>query len=337
MVSLRIALALTAATAAFDAAWADRNDDAKGALTLVIENDSLSSGADRNYTSGVKLAYVSPVEVMPKWVRRLDGLTRAFTNARPSFWGAAVGQSIFTPQDISAVPAPPNQHPYAGWLYGQVLIAAEENVIARDPRFVDLYELEFGIVGPAAKGKEAQRGIHRELGAPDPKGWDSQLRDEFAFAATIERRWRAERVLPVGGIEIDAAPGIGVTLGTLRTEAKAGATFRLGENLASDYGAPRVRPGLGGVGYFKANADFSWYLFGGVDVRAVGRNLFLDGNTFQDSARVDRKPLVIDAQAGLAVQTGDWRLAYTYVTRTEEFEGQGEQQDFGALAVSWRF
>ena len=55
------------------------------------------------------------------------------------------------------------------------------------------------------------------------------------------------------------------------------------------------------------------------------------------SASVDRKPFVADAQLGVAVQTGDVRLAYTYVTRTEEFEGQGELQDFGALALSWRF
>lgn len=335
----RLALAATAAVFATPAMAEDRPDNEKGTLTLVGENDSLSSGADRNYTSGIKLAYVSPVDVMPKWVRKLDGLTRAVTNARPSFFGVAVGQSIFTPQDISANPPPPNQHPYAGWLYGQVMMAAEENVIARAPRYVDLYELEFGMVGPAALGRQSQRGIHQALGAPDPKGWDHQLKDEFAVAATLERRWRAEKVfdnLP-GDIEVDAAPGIGVTLGTLRTEAKVGASFRLGQNLASDYGAPRVRPGLGGVGYFKADHMFSWYLFGGVDLRAVGRNIFLDGNTFRDSAHVDKKPFVVDAQAGLALQTGDWRLAYTYVTRTEEFEGQGEQQDFGALALSWRF
>jgi lipid A 3-O-deacylase len=337
--AFRLALAAGAATAACVApAWAERPEEAKGALTLVVENDSLSSGADRNYTSGIKLAYVSPVNVMPKWVRGLDGLTRAFTNARPSFWGAAIGQSIFTPQDISLTPPPANQHPYAGWLYGQILIAAEENTIAEDPGFVDLYELEFGIVGPAAQGRQAQSSIHQLLGAPDPKGWDFQLKDEFAFAGSIERRWRAERVLPaLGGIEVDAAPGIGVTLGTLRTEAKLGAVVRVGDNLSADYGPPRVRPGLGGVGYFKADERFSWYLFGGVDFRAVGRNLFLDGNTFVDSLRVDKKPFVVDAQAGLAVQTGDWRVAYTYVTRTEEFEGQGEQQDFGTVALSWRF
>lgn len=335
----RLALAASAAFLATPANAFERPEEQKGTLTLVGENDSLSSGADRNYTSGIKLAYVSPVNVMPKWVRKLDGLTRAVTNARPSFFGAAIGQSIFTPQDISAVPAPPGQHPYAGWLYVQLMMAAEENVVARDPRFVDTYELEFGMVGPSAQGRQAQSGIHQLLGAPHPSGWDSQLHDEFAFAASIERRWRAEKViegLPFD-LEVDAAPGAGITLGTLRTEAKIGSSFRIGQHLSDDYGPPRVRPGLSGVGYFKAAQPFSWYFFGGVEFRAIARNLFLDGNTFRDSARVDRKSFVADVQAGVAVQTGDWRLAYTYVTRTEEFKGQGEQQDFGALALSWRF
>ncbi|MDZ4778059.1 MAG: lipid A deacylase LpxR family protein [Alphaproteobacteria bacterium] len=335
----RLALAASAAMIATPAFAEDRPEEVKGTLTLVGENDSLSSGADRNYTSGIKLTYISPVNVIPKWVRNLDGLTRAVTNARPSFFGVAVGQSIFTPQDISLNPAPANQHPYAGFLYAQILMAAEENVVARDPRFVDLYELEFGMVGPSAQGQEAQSSIHQLLGAPEPLGWESQLHDEFAFAVSLERRWRAEKVferLPFD-LEVDAAPGIGVTLGTLRTEAKVGAAFRLGQHLSDDYGPPRVRPGLSGVGYFKASQPFSWYFFGGVEFRAVARNLFLDGNTFRDSPSVERRPFVVDVQAGVAVQTGDWRLAYTYVTRTEEFEGQGEQQDFGALALSWRF
>lgn len=312
-------------------------DPVKGTLTLVGENDSLSSGADRNYTSGIKIAYVSPVGVMPKWARGFEDVTRAVTNTRPSFWGVAVGQSLFTPEDISVKPAPKDQHPYAGWLYAQVLVAAEENVIAREPRYVDLYELEFGMVGPSALGLQSQRGIHQLLGAPQPKGWDSQLRDEFTFAGTVERRWRAERVINTLGLEVDASPGVGVTLGTLRTEAKAGASFRIGQNLARDFGPPRVRPGLGGVGYLAPGDGLSWYVFAGAELRAVARDIFLDGNTYRDSARVDKKPVVADFQAGAAVQAGDWRLAYTYVTRTEEFKTQGRQQDFGALALSVRF
>ncbi|MBI1251764.1 MAG: DUF2219 family protein [Alphaproteobacteria bacterium] len=318
----------------------DAPETSEGVLSFVVENDSLSSGADRNYTSGVKLAYVSPSDRMPKWIRDRDGFTRPISGSDPDYWGIAVGQSIFTPSDIQTVPPPADQHPYAGWLYLQVMMAAEEDTppgVA--PGHLDLYELEFGMVGPAALGRQAQRGIHSALGAPDPQGWDYQLEDEFAFDVSFERRWRALRLYTdyvPGGLEMDVTPNAGVTLGTLRTEAKLGAALRIGYGLDGDYGPPRVRPGLSGVGHF-AERPFAWSFFIAADGRAVARNLFLDGNTYRDSRSVEKENFVVDVQAGVTVQIRDVRLAYTYVVRTDEFTTQNEEQDFGALALSVRF
>ena len=193
------------------------------------------------------------------------------------------------------------------------------------------------MVGPSALGQEAQSGIHQILNAPEPLGWDSQLNDEFAFAVSFDRRWRATRLFidVQGGLEFDLTPSAGATLGTLRTEARLGATARIGWRIDNDYGPPRVRPSLAGVEHFKGG-PLSWSLFAGVQGRAVAQNLFLDGNTFEDSASVERNPYVADFQTGFTISAGDWRLAYTYVWRTEEFETQPTRQDFGALALSWR-
>jgi hypothetical protein len=319
-------------------AFAERPAEEKGVLSIAVENDSLSSGADRNYTSGVKLAYVSPSEGVPDWLEGAGGFTRAISGDAPDFWGVAIGQSIFTPENINVVPAPADQHPYAGWLYMQIMVGVEDDREgARRGRFLDTYELEFGIVGPSALGEEAQRGIHEALGAPDPQGWDSQLHDEFAFAVSYDRRWRAARLFGdfLGGLEADLTPNAGITLGTLRTEVRIGAIARIGQRIDNDYGPPRVRPSLSGVEHFEGGA-LSWSIFAGVQGRAVARNLFLDGNTFEDSASVERNPYVADFQTGFSISAGDWRLAYTYVWRTEEFETQPTRQDFGALALSWR-
>ena len=315
--------------------------DSEGVFSLVVENDSLSSGADRNYTSGIELSYTSPAANpnIPDW---LENAARPFTHslsqADPSFWGIAIGQSLFTPQDIQAVPAPPDQHPYAGWLYMQLMVAAEQLPVGDVGGHLDTYELEFGMVGPAALGEQSQAGIHRLLGAPHPKGWASQLRDEFAFAASFDRRWRW---LPFGipgiaGLAFDVTPDVGFTVGTLRDEARAGLTMRIGDRLASDYGPPRVRPSLAGVEHFY-NAAFSWNLFIGAEGRAVARDLFLDGNTFRDSAHVDRIPYVGDFQAGVSLSAHEWRMTYTFVWRTDEFTTQHGRQDFGSLSFSRRF
>jgi lipid A 3-O-deacylase len=338
-------LSLWAAGAALAAAWPgaalaqDSTADTRGVFSAAIENDSLSSGADRNYTSGIKLAYISPAEGVPDWLQGAGGFTRAISGDEPDFWGISLGQSIFTPEDINAVPAPPDQHPYAGWLYMQIMIGVEDDSSpGRGSRYLDTYELELGIVGPSAMGEEAQRGIHAWLGAPDPQGWDSQLNDELAFALSFDRRWRALRVfadIVPGGLEADLTPSAGLTLGTLRDEARAGLAVRIGQRIDNDYGPPRVRPSLAGVEHF-AGGPLAWSLFAGVQGRAVARNLFLDGNTFEDSPSVERNPYVGDFQTGFTVSAGDWRLAYTYVWRTEEFATQPTRQDFGALALSVR-
>jgi hypothetical protein len=314
--------------------------DSEGVFSLVVENDSLSSGADRNYTSGIQLSYTSPNNArIPAW---LDNAATPFTQfisqADPTFWGIAVGQAIFTPQDIQAIPAPPDQHPYAGWMFMQLMVAAE--IAPTDTRggHLDTYELEFGLVGPSALGEQAQNSIHKALGAPSARGWDSQLHDEFAFAASFDRRWRW---LPFGipgvaGLSFDVTPQVGFTVGTLRDEARAGFVLRLGNPLTSDYGPPRVRPSLAGVEHF-SNVPFSWNVFFGAEGRAVARDLFLDGNTFEDSAHVERIPYVADFQAGFSMSLHQWRMTYTFVWRTDEFTTQNSRQDFGSLSFSRRF
>ena len=129
----------------------------------------------------------------------------------------------------------------------------------------------------------------------------------------------------------------GFSLGNVLTEASAGLTLRVGSNLGGDYGPPRIRPSLAGAGFFAPAGTFSAYLFAGVQGRAVARNIFLDGNSFEDSPSVDKKHFVADFQAGVVMQFNDIQLAYTFVTRTKEFETQDDRQTFGALSVSFKF
>ena len=82
---------------------------------------------------------------------------------------------------------------------------------------------------------------------------------------------------------------------------------------------------------------FNWYLFAGVDGRAVARNIFLDGNTFRDSHSVDKEIFVGDIQMGIVLTKGDVRLGYTHVFRSREFKTQKESyQQFGAVSLSFQ-
>ena len=70
----------------------------------------------------------------------------------------------------------------------------------------------------------------------------------------------------------------------------------MGWNLSADFGDPLIRPA--GVTspplVWDPRKTYSMYLFAFVDGRAVGRDIFLDGNTFTDSHSVTRKTFVGD-------------------------------------------
>ena len=97
-----------------------------------------------------------------------------------------------------------------------------------------------------------------------------------------------------------------------------------------------MRPSLAGVEHFYDDS-FAWSIFIGAEGRGVARDLFLDGNTFRDSAHVERIPLVGDFQAGFSMSLHEWRMTYTFVWRTDEFTTQQSRQDFGSLSFSRRF
>jgi hypothetical protein len=79
------------------------------------------------------------------------------------------------------------------------------------------------------------------------------------------------------------------------------------------------------------------YIFAGVEARAVARNIFLDGNTFESSRHVSKFPLVGEAEMGFAVTWGCVRLAYTHVFLSREYHTQADNHQYGALSIAVRF
>jgi len=114
---------------------------------------------------------------------------------------------------------------------------------------------------------------------------------------------------------------------------------RIGFNLPDDFGPVRVEPSLPGSYYFEPRKEgaVGAYVFVGVDGRAVARNIFLDGNTFESSRHVDKNNFVGDLQYGAAIAWDRFRLTYTHVFRTREFTTQRGADQFGAISLSVRY
>lgn len=311
-----------------------------GTWTLLMENDRFAD-TDRHYTHGTRLAWVSDkTGTGPGWVRDLLGRAYPFADVRGGRIGFALGQNIYTPENISRSDLIADDRPYAGWLYGAASVHAEtrQNFLGRKLDVLDTVEMQLGMIGPPALAESTQKTVHELIDTTRPRGWAHQLDTEPGLALIAERKWRTpETKLGAGGIAFDVLPHLGAALGNVYTHVNAGAMARIGRNLSFDYGPPQIQPALSGLEAIDSGGELGWYLFAGVEGRAVGRNIFLDGNTFSDSHHVDKRTLVGDFQVGAALIAGRYRLAFTHVFRTREFAGQGEPDRFGTVSISARF
>jgi hypothetical protein len=299
-------------------------------ISVVLEND-VFAGFDDDYTNGIQVSYLARPDLLPRWMHEAAEMFPLFPKGATVRTTFALGQAMYTPSDITLRNPPQDDRPYAGWLYGAV------GLIAENGRELDQLQLQLGVVGPASLADRTQTEWHDIIGSDTPRGWSTQLKNEPAAVLTYQRSWRAFVAGEAFGFSFDATPHVGGALGNVFTYLNAGATLRVGVNLPNDYGPPRIQPSLPGNGFFQPRADLGIYLFAGLDGRAMARNIFLDGNTFADSRDVDKHLLVGDAQVGVAVTWRNVRLAYTHVLRTEEFEGQGGEDAFGALSLSMQF
>jgi len=64
-----------------------------------------------------------------------------------------------------------------------------------------------------------------------------------------------------------------------------------------------------GSSFVRAGQGRGGYVFAGVEGRAVARDIFLDGNTFQKSPSVDKEPLVGELAVGAALLFPGGRLS----------------------------
>jgi len=301
---------------------------AENTVSLDVEND-LFTGTDGHYTNGLRIGWLSP-DRDAAWID--EAFARYNVPAPPGRkrLSLSLGQNMYTPQSITRPAA--GDRPYGGILY------LGFGVIADTGWRYDLLELELGVVGPTSMAAPTQSWFHSVIGSPQPKGWHDQIDNEPAMNLVWERKWRNLQ-RGAGDLDFDVTPQISVSLGNIFTYAGGGATVRVGRNIpGNDYGPPRIRPSAPGSAMFEPNGTLGWYLFAGIEGRAVARNIFLDGNTFGDGPSVDKRHVVVDLQAGVSVSLYRYvRLAYTYVMRSKEFAGQADPDRFGAVSVSLNF
>jgi hypothetical protein len=316
-----------------------------GSVSLYSENDKYFAGTDQHYTNGFKLSFLSAdltsftADPVPK---PIQGVARSLGRIVPPGsdykLGLSLGHNIYTPIDTATTALQPHDRPYAAWLYvgAAFQVYQPPRVFASRWRRVaalDTVEVTLGMVGPAALGRQVQNGFHDIIGVAHANGWTHQIHNEPGLNLGYERKWRLSTADARKGWGADLIPHVGASLGNIFTYANAGFELRGGWHLPADFGTNLIRPS--GDSNSRRRPASSVFLFGGVEGRAVARDITLDGNSFRDSPSVSRQPFVADLTGGLCLGTRHWALAYTQALRTREFHGQPKHSVFGSISVTF--
>ncbi|MEM6650770.1 MAG: lipid A deacylase LpxR family protein [Pseudomonadota bacterium] len=177
--------------------------DERGTFSFVIENDALVD-TDSNYTNGARVSWLSGTKAT-------DGVSNAIANVMGADEdavrrrGFALGHTIFTPEDTQATMFLPDQHPYAGYAYGEIMGLIEQS------NRIDQFALQIGLLGPSAGGEWVQNEVHKLLGVDEAQGWDNQLDDELIVNFSYDRKYRKALIEMKGLLEIDFIPNAGFT------------------------------------------------------------------------------------------------------------------------------
>jgi hypothetical protein len=314
-------------------------------LTIYWENDTFAAGTDRDYTNGFKITWSTPFSIdktesyLPDWgyyfINKLPFVNDLETSRAVS---VSIGQNIYTPEDRSQAALIEEDRPYAGYLYYATGFHSRTN------NRKNSWEFQLGIVGPLSFAEKTQIWTHDLLGSRRSEGWGNQLNNEIALEAIYESQWLFFNSGKSRGYDYDLIPHMGFRMGNVTTYINAGAELRFGLNLPGNFGSCPIRAGcatnssFSGTPHSNRGTGFTgWHLFFAVDGRAVLHDIFLDGNTFEDSHSVKREVWVADLMTGIAFDFGNVRTTYSYVFRTKQFEAGEDKQIFGSLNLSWTY
>ncbi|MGH8493770.1 MAG: lipid A deacylase LpxR family protein [Moraxellaceae bacterium] len=307
---------------------------------LLWDNDLFSPrNTDAYYTNGFLYHHVSdPVSADEgrgwtscpglSWLAEAAEPLLIKTDEQSQFrhsWG--LGQIIQTPSDLTLNPPDPDDQPYAGLLYGSCGAHAQAEDRAES------LGLMLGVVGPLSLAEKTQDIAHRVTGSEYPQGWDYQLVNEPVLNLVYDRQ-RVMTSFSLNGHSITLFENFGLAFGNLMISGTVGANALYARNPRAAFS---LRPNfLGRYPWLSQSQPLGFYALGSVQGMAVGRNLFLDGNTFKDGPSVDKEYVVGSGQLvmGYGFSCLALQLGLSFSTRT--FKSQIESWPrYGTLAVIW--
>jgi len=181
--------------------------------SFIVENDALASKDDNYYTGGLFYTYMDTISK----TKNIPFLKDLKTDGAISFT-----HLVFTPSNKDLTTPILNDTPYAGYAKLNFLLYKSTK------NYFHEFGANIGIVGPATKADELQSSFHKLIGHDEPKGWNTQLKDQFTAGITYQFSYKTDS-FDVGDFKVDWTNNLRIEVGNFYSGALASSTIRISD------------------------------------------------------------------------------------------------------------
>ena len=303
-------------------------------FTFSFENDFFV-GEDNGYTNGIGLTFgEGPFlefnsDNTPNWlhwltqdwfISQMEGKTRGIANM--------YFQRLQTPNDITIDTLIEDDLPYVG------LLAWQGTMYAWDDKVSDQLSFYLGVVGPIALGEESQKLVHSAIGSDEPLGWNNQINNEIVTKIEFQRVWSLFRT-ESDNLQFDLLGLAGFGVGNLQSATKAGFAMRWGNNLQRSFPTFSLQADRQ-VNPLALSPSNDFYIFAGVRGGYLANDIFIDGNTFEDSHSVPIEHTQNEISAGIVWNFDNCGFVFQISSAKSKTTLIDERDKFGALSFTYR-
>jgi hypothetical protein len=325
------------------AAPAHAAEDGLQGFQLHWDNDAFQrSNTDRWYTNGLRASWSWDSKTTSTMARTAKRLAGEWMGGDAPTLTYTVGQSMYTPRDISRADPQPDDRPWGAFLYAGVTA----HRYLGDQQFRAI-ELKVGTTGAAALGRQAQAGVHKYItDSQPPLGWHQQLKARPGLQLSflqIDRFGDDAEGNDIFGFQTHG----GGSVGTLRNYAHVGAAVTVGRLGGKNAPLSVAHEGDFVVQDFNNRSQFRRpFAYLAVGVSGVAYNYFLQGNTPYGRSQIDKKTWVPTGELGLSLPLQHWldrtwvpRVMLVHTIRGADFKSRAGAQPgpvrHGNLTLYW--
>lgn len=289
-------------------------------IGIQSDNDSyLAQGSDKYYTNGIFLYFRHALKVKDQDTTKLKN----------KILGFEAGQKMYNPQGGN-IPSPEYvDRPFAAYLYAgstlNLLYSNESNL---------KLGAQIGIVGPGAKGKQAQEFIHRVFSFYPPTGWQYQVTDGAELNLSAEYNKLLTRAKSV-----DLSFNSYGNLGNGFSGAGAGLMLRAGNfnQLFNSVSTQSTASRLKATPLHK-HEFFAYYK---PALNYVAYDATIQGSLFKqhtaNEITLDREPVILSNQLGVAYTANHWVIDASATFHTKDVKEMFQAHQWASVTLLYRF